>query len=151
MNERWKTAVHTLEERFWIAGKAAKFSQNAGLSEQQQQAIGIVAAELISNAIKYASGGWVTLDTISGEASRTGVLLEVEDQGPGIFALQEALQDGVSEGRMLTPDTPKNERRGLGVGLGAVLRLADEVTVTTEEHKGTKVRAIFWRKKGNGT
>ncbi len=149
MTAPWRAAVRTLEERFWVAGVAANFARALGLDPSGQQALGIVAAELTSNAVKYAGGGTASLGALEDPASaRRGVAFEIEDEGPGIAALEQAWRDGVSEGRELTPDTPRAERRGLGLGLGAVLRLADEVVVSTGRGCGTKIRVVFWVKEG---
>ena len=59
-----------------------------------------------------------------------------------------ALRDGFSEGRWLTGDVPWSERRGLGVGLGAVRRLMNDVRVLSSSNKGLVIEAVLWRKPG---
>jgi len=70
------------------------------------------------------------------------------DEGPGIAAIGEALRDGFSEGRWLTPDVPSRDRRGLGVGLGAVCRLMSEVRVLERAGGGLVIEAVLRRAPG---
>ncbi len=39
------------------------------------------------------------------------------------------------------PDRPRGEGRGLGVGLGSVQRMMDEVHVQSDERHGTRIVA----------
>lgn len=59
------------------------------------------------------------------------------DRGPGIEDLESVRRDGFSRGRLLLPDSPRGG--GLGKGLGAVERLADELRIESEPGVGTTV------------
>jgi serine/threonine-protein kinase RsbT len=132
------------KERFWLVGEAMRLAASLGLGLRQRQSLGIVVAELVSNAAKHAGGGRLRLWAATAPDGRRGVRLVVEDEGPGIPSLDEARRDGFSEGRWLTPDTPAGQRHGLGVGLGAVYRLADEVVIAARPGGGTVVSAVVW-------
>ena len=132
------------KERFWLVGEATRLAASLGLGLRQRQALGIVIAELVSNASKHAGGGRLRLWPATAPDGRRGVRLAVEDEGPGIASPDEARRDGFSEGQWLTPDTPANQRHGLGVGLGAVCRLADEVAIQARPGGGTVVSAVVW-------
>jgi serine/threonine-protein kinase RsbT len=132
------------KERFWLVGEATRLAASLGLGPRQRQALGIVVAELVSNASKHAGGGRLRLWPATAPDGRRGVRLAVEDEGPGIASPDEARRDGYSEGRWLTPDTPAGERHGLGVGLGAVYRLADEVAIAARPGGGAIVSAVVW-------
>ena len=96
----------------------------------------------MTNAIKYGGGGRLRLDA----NPHSGCLVvTVEDRGPGIDDVDLALQDGFADGHFLTPDHRRNRERGLGLGLGAVRRLSDDVVVTRCPHGGARIEArFFW-------
>ena len=61
------------------------------------------------------------------DGGRRGITIVARDVGPGIPALDEALQDGYST------------YQGLGLGLPGAKRLMDQFDVVTEIGKGTTV------------
>ena len=78
---------------------------------------------------------------------RRGAQVVVVDNGPGIEDFDASLQDGYSEGRLLSeeePGTGTGSRRGLGSGLGAVKRLMDELTAESPPDGGLKIVARKW-------
>jgi serine/threonine-protein kinase RsbT len=60
--------------------------------------------------------------------------LVVEDHGPGIADIDQAMQPGYTTGR------------GLGYGLPGTKRLMDEMEIETDAGKGTKITVKKWRK-----
>ncbi len=123
----------------WARMHAIKLAEAAGFSKQASWSIGTALSELVTNSIKFAQGGSFTLRVI-----KEGFEIKVEDDGPGIENIEEAIVDGFSEGRLLDI----GERgRGLGSGLGAVYRLMDEVTIENKESGGLSVRAVKYLKK----
>jgi anti-sigma regulatory factor (Ser/Thr protein kinase) len=62
--------------------------------------------------------------------------------GPG-FA-QSAFADGFSEGRLIHPDDPRKRGQGLGIGLGTVRRLMDDVEVRHGTGGGFVIVARRW-------
>lgn len=132
------------DERLWASGEARKFASELGFCPEDQARIAVCVAELASNAVKHGGGGRVELHEVIAPAP--GCRVRVEDHGPGIGAVDEALRDGFSEGRWLTGDVPWSERRGLGVGLGAVRRLMSDVRVLSSSSEGLIIEAVLWRK-----
>jgi serine/threonine-protein kinase RsbT len=118
-------SVH--EDRFGLARVALKLGIRAGLSRKTALEISLAVAELATNAVRHGQGGTMRLRTTP--APRRGVEVFVVDRGPGLDAAGEAFVDGFSEGRRLGPDAPRRRGQGLGIGLGAVRRLMDEVHV----------------------
>src|SRR5262249_49154565 len=114
-------------DRLWASGEARRFAAAIGFAEAEQARLAVCVAELASNAAKYPGRGVIELVEVTAPAP--GCRVRAVDAGPGIAAVEDALRDGFSEGRFLTPDTPPLSRRGLGVGLGAVCRLMSEVRV----------------------
>jgi serine/threonine-protein kinase RsbT len=114
--------------------EAMRTAEAMGFGAAEVSAIGISVSELVTNVVKYAGKGRITLHAIE-----KGLEIIVEDSGPGIEDPELALVDGYSEGRMLDANTPRVGRRGLGSGLGAVKRLMDSLTIENRASGGLRV------------
>jgi len=136
--------VRTQDDRWWAAAEARRFAAALGFSEDEQARIAVCVAELASNAAKHAGRGRITLTAIT--VPSPGVRVCAVDSGPGIARPEDALRDGFSEGRWLTPEVPARERRGLGVGLGTVCRLMSAMRVTPRPGGGVSVEAMLYRR-----
>jgi serine/threonine-protein kinase RsbT len=139
---RWTFEIATDHDRLWVAGEARRVVATLGFSPRDQGRVALSVAELASNAARHAGRGRIELIEIS--TPRAGCMVRAEDDGPGIAAVAEALSDGFSEGRWLTPDVPLHERRGLGCGLGSVQRLMDEMRVLRSPRGGLVIEAVLW-------
>lgn len=115
---------------------AEDFARQSGLSRIACQALATSVAELVGNALRHAGAGELTLRRIGVPVSAVEVV--VCDQGPGIADVELAMTDGWSRGRLLEPHAPRTD--GLGMGLGAVRRLMDELSIASS-HAGTTVVA----------
>jgi serine/threonine-protein kinase RsbT len=111
-----------------------------GLAPRAQWEASIVASELATNVLKYGGHGTLTLRHV--QTPREALVLEVADEGDGIADIGSALIDGYSGGTQLLPDRRRNGQ-GLGVGLGTVHRLSDEVTIDSAPGRGTRV--VVWK------
>ena len=67
-------------------------------------------------------------------SDQVGLELIVEDHGPGIADINQAMQPGYTSGN------------GLGLGLPGAKRLMDEMEIESEAGKGTKITVKKWRK-----
>jgi len=94
--------------------------------------IATAISEITRNVIQYATGGEMTARVVSDDKARRGVEIVVQDQGPGIPNLYQAMQDGYSTGG------------GLGLGLPGARRLMDEFEITTKAGQGTRVVMRKW-------
>lgn len=92
----------------------------------------LVATELTQNQLAHAGRGWLLINTIERQDT-SGIELVAADRGPGMLAPADALR-----GKTQAPN-------GLGAGLGAVLRLAEEVDIDTRVGEGT----CIWARKFN--
>jgi serine/threonine-protein kinase RsbT len=133
-------------DRLWASGEARRFAAALGFTRSEQARLAICVAELASNVVKHAGSGRIELSEVT--ATARGCRVRAVDAGPGIAAVEDALRDGFSEGRWLTHDVPRRERRGLGVGLGAVCRLMSEVRVISRPGGGSMIEAVLWRAPG---
>ncbi|MFF2364110.1 ATP-binding protein [Streptomyces sp. NPDC058122] len=112
-------------------GAAAALGRRVGLGEQRSSQLVLAVAELAGNIAKHAVDGSLLLRVVRNEAT-AGVEVLAVDGGPGIADVQAALQDGMS-----TAGT-------LGIGLGAVQRLADSFHIHSQPGLGTVQLARFW-------
>lgn len=121
---RWN--LTRTEDSYWCSARGKKVALALGFNDQAAWEVAIVISELVSNAIKFAGAG--TLSLVGLSDPRPGLEIRMADQGPGLADFETALRDGYSEGRDLTdPSQQTWPRRGLGSGLGAVKRLMDEL------------------------
>jgi anti-sigma regulatory factor (Ser/Thr protein kinase) len=111
---------------------AKERAENIGFSEEEGEEIALVTSELATNLCKHAAGGVLIISAIR-EGTKRGIQVETADRGPGIDDVEEAMTDGFST------------TGSLGYGLGTMLRLMDEVTVSSlEDGFGTKVICKRW-------
>jgi anti-sigma regulatory factor (Ser/Thr protein kinase) len=100
----------------------------------------IVAYEGEMNVVMYARRGTLTLILTDKDIN-----LEIDDEGPGIPDIEQALQEGYS--------TASDEMRELGFGFGMGLpnmkKNSDEFRIESEVGKGTRVFAKI-KLDGNG-
>jgi len=102
-----------------------------GLTALDRAALGTVIAELATNILKYGGEGAIAISRVS-DGDQNGVLIEAQDQGPGIPDVERALQEHFTTGN------------SLGLGLPAVQRMSDELTINSAPETGTHVRALRW-------
>ncbi len=121
-----------------VRSKISAIGQRLGFGELKREHMALVAAEMVSNQVKYARGqGMIQI------WEQPGPVLDILalDYGPGIPDIALAQQDGYS-----TANT-------LGKGLGSIQRLADEMHVYTRPEtpagprkwSGTAILARFSR------
>jgi anti-sigma regulatory factor (Ser/Thr protein kinase) len=100
--------------------------------------VALAVTEAASNLHKHASQGAMLL-RIGRDGGQPGIEMVTIDAGPGMRDTGAALRDGHS-----TSGT-------LGIGLGAIRRLADFCELYSVPGHGTAVVARFWARPGPGT
>jgi anti-sigma regulatory factor (Ser/Thr protein kinase) len=111
--------------------RAVELAERVGLDEDRTGEIAIVATELATNLTKYAQQGSMVLRVLRRDTVG-GVEMIAIDHGPGMRNAHALFVDGES-----TSGT-------LGIGLGAVRRLANTYDVYSLPGKGTVLTAAFW-------
>ena len=111
--------------------EATRVAQTAGLSTVAVQQVATVTSELARNILKYAGHGRVQLEVLE-QTGRSGVRVVATDRGPGIEDVEQAMADHYSSGGTL------------GLGLSGARRMMDELTITSDPGKGTRVEATKW-------
>ncbi len=112
--------------------RASTLAARANFDETEIGRAAIVASELASNIIKHAGRGELLVGLFDDETG-SGVELLALDRGPGISAVERAMQDGYS-----TSGTA-------GEGLGAVARLCHAWDIYSKPGKGAAVLARLQR------
>ncbi|MEU0688839.1 ATP-binding SpoIIE family protein phosphatase [Streptomyces uncialis] len=112
-------------------GAAAALARRIGLDPHRVSEVALAVTEASTNLQRHAVDGSLALRVLRTPGSAAVEFVTV-DAGPGIVDVGSALSDGIS-----TAGT-------LGIGLGAVARLADVFDVHSVPGRGTVVAAQFW-------
>lgn len=108
----------------------AELAERLGLKPPRSDNLQIAVSEVADNVLKHAGSGSILLRACRSERG-PGVEFVAIDAGPGILDVDAALLDGRS-----TAGT-------LGIGLGALTRLAEDWDIHTVPGAGTVVAASF--------
>lgn len=115
---------------FYVQRCVRDAAQQAGFSSRECSELAIVASELASNIIKYGVRGSLEIAGVT-DANGTGLSLIASDCGPPFRDLNAAVQDGWDDRGPIDP-LDMLKRKGIGGGLGAVLRLSHSFRVEPE-------------------
>lgn len=114
-----------------VRREAVRLAQHVGFDADRAAEVGIVATELASNLSKHAVDGNVILRVVRA-VDVAGVQVLAIDAGPGMADTRLAAQDG------------RSTAGSLGIGLGAVARLASTVDGFSQPGRGTVMLATLW-------
>lgn len=112
-------------------GAAATLARRIGLEGYRASEVALAVTEAATNLQRHATDGALLLRVLR-TPDRAGVEFVTVDTGPGMADVEAALADGTS-----TAGT-------LGIGLGAVARLADVFDIHSVPGRGTVIAAQFW-------
>lgn len=110
---------------------AMALGRTLGFSEERVAEVGIAVTEAATNHLKHARTGVIALRRLRYEGDG-GVEFVAADAGPGMRQVAESAVDGRS-----TTGT-------LGIGLGAIRRLATRSDIHSLPGQGTVLVATFW-------
>jgi anti-sigma regulatory factor (Ser/Thr protein kinase) len=138
----WPLLAPPPQDMRWLAvedASAVVACRNAGLAlasrlrfpAARADALALAVTEAASNLHKHARQGALLL-AVNRDADPPGIELVTIDSGPGLGDVSAAMQDGHS-----TTGT-------LGIGLGAIRRLADFCDLYSVAGHGTALVARFW-------
>jgi serine/threonine-protein kinase RsbT len=126
-----RIAIRTTGDIAIAVMTARSMARDIGLNEKDEFQVGTAVSELATNVVRYAKRGEVRLQVVERKGS-TGLEIIVEDRGPGIADLDNALKDHFS-----TQDS-------LGLGLPSVKRMMDEFTMVSNVGQGTRATIRKW-------
>ncbi|MBO7486587.1 MAG: ATP-binding protein [Spirochaetaceae bacterium] len=119
---------------FSQAGNASaqmkKILQQLGLPSAIIKRTSVAMYEAEINMVVHAGGGEASIDI-----SDTEILIVMEDHGPGIDNIEQAMQEGFST----APEKVRELGFGAGMGLSNMKRNSDQMTIETVPGQGTKV------------
>jgi anti-sigma regulatory factor (Ser/Thr protein kinase)/serine/threonine protein phosphatase PrpC len=106
-------------------------ARELAFTERVREEIALVVTELATNLLRHAKHGVITVSATE-SGPRRGILIQSDDEGPGIADIERAMTDGYSTAG------------GLGMGLGSVNRLMDDVEIGPRERGGLHVACHRW-------
>ncbi|MEU6812771.1 ATP-binding SpoIIE family protein phosphatase [Streptomyces sp. NPDC046831] len=110
---------------------AGQLARGICLPEERVARLELCVTEMATNLLKHAQDGSLALRVVRARGRAAVECLSLDD-GPGIDDVPRALRDGTSA------------YGSLGIGLGAIGRLADVFGVHSLRGRGTVVYARFW-------
>ncbi|MEU0137366.1 ATP-binding SpoIIE family protein phosphatase [Streptomyces sp. NPDC006296] len=116
---------------------ATALAARLGFGEQRCAEVALAVSEAATNLRKHAVEGALLLRIVRTEHD-AGLEFVTTDEGPGMADVAACLVDGSSSAGTL------------GIGLGAILRLADTFDVHSLPGRGTALSARFWTKDAAG-
>lgn len=123
------------EIRVWVDVLTARSAVKAlaievGFSSRESTELAIVTSELGSNILKYGRYGTLISRKLDAQGPNgKGIAVVARDHGPQFHDLATALLDGCDDRGPIDP-LQLLSRKGIGGGLGAVLRLTHSFNVT---------------------
>jgi len=120
-------AVREWVDLFHVQRSLAAQARLVGFSKRECTELAIVGSELASNILKYGVRGAIEMSRIE-DANGVGLLLVASDCGPPFHDLESALKDGWNDRGPIDP-IEMLKRKGIGGGLGAVVRLSHAFSV----------------------
>jgi len=107
--------------------RARHVAELVGFDGQDQARISTAVSEIARNAFSYGGGGRVTF-RIEGVTAPQVLMVEVQDDGPGIADVEAILA-----GRYRSP-------HGMGLGIVGARRLMDRFEISSARGRGTRVK-----------
>ena len=114
--------------------KIRQIGEQLNLTKDVVETAALIATELLHNQLSHAKHGYFSVKPVQRDAGK-GLEITAADIGPGIKSPHLAIQDNPSSSG------------SLGAGLGAVLRLADEVAFDNRIEEGVFVVARKFEKR----
>lgn len=108
-----------------------ELAAHLGFTLTDRTMISTAISEIARNITSYAGSGEIRL-LVDLREGRKALVVQAEDQGPGIRDIPRALEDGYSTGR------------GLGLGLPGARRLMDRLTIDSAPGRGTLIEMWKW-------
>ncbi|MFE2174806.1 ATP-binding protein [Kitasatospora sp. NPDC059462] len=116
---------------------AGELARRIGLLPDRAAEVGLAVSEAATNLRRHAVDGALLLRVVRTDTEAAVEFLTV-DSGPGMPDVPVAMSDGYSSGGTL------------GIGLGAIARLADAFDIHSLPDRGTVLTARFWNRTPGG-
>lgn len=116
------------------SGGIKRVLQQVGMEASVVRRAAVCAFEVETNIVIHATRG-----VVRARISPERVVVEAEDEGPGIADLELAMQEGYST----APAYVREMGFGAGMGFANMKRCSDHMEVWSEVGKGTRVRLLI--------
>lgn len=103
--------------------RLAQFAAEAGAAPEQIDGVRLAASEAMTNAILHAYRGEPGTIRVQAAVASDELWILISDDGCGL--------------------TPRAERPGMGLGLGLISQVSDDLTLISRAEGGTEVRMRF--------
>ena len=138
MTENIKLKFTVPGDDFTRAGEASSYVKQSlkqlGVNPDIVRKIAIAMYEGEINMVIHANGG-----NIDVEITPDAVLMKLQDHGPGISDIEQAMQEGFST----APQHARNMGFGAGMGLPNMKKCSDEMKIDTKIGVGTTVTLVI--------
>lgn len=142
----WSYEVRDAVDIYGPRSSVREVGSQLGFSRADCQELAIVVSELTTNILKYGVCGAIRFEQVESSEHGPGLRIVAHDVGPPFRNLELALRDGYDDRGPIDPGVLFN-RRGIGAGLGAVMRLTDSFEVAVSLPMGKEVRVVRYRKR----
>lgn len=132
---RYKIKSGDFKEGGRASSRLKKALQRLGVDAQTMRRVAIAAYEAEMNLIIHTERG----GEMTAEVTPERIRLLIEDGGPGIPDVEQALQPGYST----APNWIRELGFGAGMGLFNIKRCADQMELTSHVGVGTRLEVIF--------
>lgn len=116
------------------SSRVKRILQQIGVGPEIVRRVAVACYEAEMNVVIHAHGGTVTLD-----ADLQRITVTVDDQGPGIEDIAQAMTPGFST----APDSVREMGFGAGMGLPNMKSCSSHLDITSVKGVGTTVRMTF--------
>ena len=116
------------------SSRVKKILQQIGAGSEIVRRVAVACYEAEMNVVIHANRGNVILD-----ADLKTILITVEDEGPGIEDIDQAMTPGFST----APDSVREMGFGAGMGLPNMKNCSSELHIESRKGVGTTVRMVF--------
>jgi serine/threonine-protein kinase RsbT len=132
--EEFRIAIRDEDGIVEARSRARALAKRLGFGLVDQSRIATAVSELARNVVRYATDGHgeAIVRVLSHADAATGIEIVVQDRGPGILDINQAMGDGFTTGK------------GLGLGLPGARRLMDEFDITSVPGASTTVVVRKW-------
>jgi serine/threonine-protein kinase RsbT len=120
-------------------------AHDLGFSSTEVAELVIVVSELASNILKYAGHGEILVEAVNDTRHGAGIAIAASDAGPAFHDLGMALRDGHGDRGPILPERYFG-RKGIGSGLGAVVRFTDSFECVPAS-VGKRIRVVRFRRR----
>jgi anti-sigma regulatory factor (Ser/Thr protein kinase) len=121
------------------SGKVKQYLKKLGFKPELVRRAAIAAYEAEMNVIIHAVRG-----TMRVEISPNCIVILVEDEGPGISDIEQAMKEGFST----APEAIRELGFGAGMGLPNIKRCADEMDLRSVPGQGTRLEFVITNEQG---